>query len=329
LDKTSPGGNYFIATTVNDLEKWAAVHMDTTSFISKAALRLFRKPQLMPGKDKNYVFGYKEKKIGDYKVFSHQGVNEEPYITSTDPGYVVILLTNLSGDFYYYHERILLHLLGVQKPAFVNKAFNKEKVNYTPAQLQQFTGLYLDEDTVTFESFTSYRRELFELKVINDSLKMKYGNSILPLDYMAPGVFKDIEYPVYLEFVKEKSGNYKLLAHVHQNNKIYNLVKDTSSFWQPSNQQLQSFTGKYYSPHLDIYWTIVLSDNNKLIVKRANINDTELDPHMNKEFRIRIDKFLGDSFNSWIKFHVDEKGNVTHLIVHDSRLMGHRFDKVQ
>jgi CubicO group peptidase (beta-lactamase class C family) len=328
LDKTSPGGNYFIATTVNDLEKWAAVHRDTASFISKAASRLFMKPQFMPGKDKNYVFGYKEKKIGDYKVFAHQGVNEEPYVTRADPGYVVILLTNSSGDSYSYHEQILSYLLEVKKPAFVNKTFKKEKIKFTPAQLQQFTGTYLDEDTITFESFTSYRRELFELKVINDSLKMKYGNTILPLDYIAPGVFKDVEYPVYLEFVKEKSGNYKLLAHVHQNNKIYNLVKDTSHFWQPSNEQLQSFSGKYYSPHLGIYWTIVL-DENKLIVKRSNIADTELDPHINKTFRIRIDKFPGDSFNSWVKFHVDEKSNVTHLIVKDSRLMGHRFDKVQ
>jgi hypothetical protein len=70
-------------------------------------------------------------------------------------------------------------------------------------------------------------------------------------------------------------------------------------------------------------------DENKLIVKRSNIADTELDPHINKTFRIRIDKFPGDSFNSWVKFYVDEKSNVTHLIVKDSRLMGHRFDKVQ
>ena len=65
------------------------------------------------------------------------------------------------------------------------------------------------------------------------------------------------------------------------------------------------------------------------MVKRSNITDTELDPHINKEFRIRIDKFPGDSFNSWVKFHVDDKGNVTHLTVHDPRLMHHRFEKVE
>lgn len=65
------------------------------------------------------------------------------------------------------------------------------------------------------------------------------------------------------------------------------------------------------------------------MVKRSNIADTELDLHINKEFMIRIDKFLGDSFNSWVKFHVDDNGNVTHLTVHDPRLMHHKFDRVQ
>jgi hypothetical protein len=65
------------------------------------------------------------------------------------------------------------------------------------------------------------------------------------------------------------------------------------------------------------------------MVKRSNIADTELDPHINNEFRIRIEKFPGDSFNSWVKFWVDEERKVTHLTVHDPRLMHHRFDKVQ
>ncbi|HEU0111378.1 MAG TPA: serine hydrolase domain-containing protein, partial [Flavisolibacter sp.] len=80
-DKTSPGGNYYIATTVNDLEKWAVVHLDTASIISKAVTKLFRNPQLMPGRDKDYVFGFKEKKLGTHTIRTHQGVNECTYIS--------------------------------------------------------------------------------------------------------------------------------------------------------------------------------------------------------------------------------------------------------
>jgi hypothetical protein len=224
---------------------------------------------------------------------------------------------------------ILSYLLGINKPPFSNKVFKKEKVHYRPEDLKRFTGVYIEEDTVTYESFTSKRTEAFELLLVNDSLRLKFGNDIFPLEYISWGVFKDLDYPSYLEFSKKKEDSNKLWEHIQQDNRIITLLKDKAHYWQPSKAQLSSYTGKYYSPHLDIYWTIVMDESNKLVVKRSNIRDTELDPHINKEFRIRIDKFQGDSFNSWVKFHVDEKGKVTHLTVHDPRLMHHRFDKVQ
>ena len=328
-DKTSPGGNYYIATTVNDLEKWAIAHLDSLSIISKAASKLFWNSQLMPGHDKNYVFGYKEKKLGIDKILTHQGVNERTYISRVkNKGLTTILLSNRAGATFPYHEVVLSNLLKINKP-FSNQSFKKENVQYSSQELKQFAGIYIEEDTVTYESFTNKRTEAFELLIENDSLKMKWGNEIFPLEYISWGVFKDLDYPAYLEFIKESSSSLKLKAHIHQNNKIINLLKDKEQFWQPTREQLKSYTGKYYSPHLDIYWTIVMDKKNKVIVKRSNIADTELDPHINKTFRIRIDKFPGDSFNSWVKFHVDESGKVTHLTVHDSRLMGHRFDKVQ
>lgn len=328
-DKTSPGGNYYIATSVNDLEKWAAAH-DTASAIAKAAAQLFVDPQLMPGNDKSYVFGYKVKRLGNYETFTHQGVSESTYISKVkEKRLTVILLSNSSGATYPYHDAALSYLLDIKKPPFVNKFFKKEKVQYTSAQLQNFTGTYIDVDTVTYESFTKKRNDFLQLLVINDSLKMKFGNDIFPLEYIAPGVFKDVEFPSYLEFSLVKGDSNKLLAHVHQNNKVHNLVKDTSTFWQPSEAQLKSFTGKYYSSHLDFYWTILLNKEGRLIVKRATIADTRLDPHINGIFRIQIEKFEGDSFGSNVTFHTDKKGNTTHLTVHDSRLMHHRFDKVE
>lgn len=329
-DKTSPGGNYYIASSVNDLEKWAIAHEDSTSTIAKAAERLFKEPQLMPGKDKNYVFGYKIKTVGNYEIFTHQGVSERTYIsTIKEKRLTIILLSNTSGETYPYHEAILSYLLDKKKPSFVNKSFRKEKVQYTNAQLQKYTGIYVDEDAVTYESFTTKRNELLSLLVINDSLKIKFGNDIIPLEYIAPGVFKDVEFPTYLEFSAVNGDSNKLRAHINQNNSILNLVKDTATYWQPLKTQLKSITGSYYSPHLDFYWTIILNKEGKLIVKRATIADTPLEPRINGEFRMLIEKFEGDSYNSYVTFHADEKGNITHLTVHDSRLMHHRFDKLQ
>ncbi|SDB58378.1 CubicO group peptidase, beta-lactamase class C family [Flavobacteriaceae bacterium MAR_2010_188] len=328
-DKTSPGGNYYIATTVNDLEKWAAAHADSTSFISNAVKSLFVNPQLMPGRDKDYVFGYTEKSLGNNEIYVHQGVSDHSYLSSVkNKGITVILLSNETGATFPYHEKILSHLLDIKQPPFSNKLFKKEKVQYSFEDLKQFTGIYLEEDSVTYESFTEKRTEVFELLIDNDSLKMKWGNEIFPLEYISWGVFKDVEYPSYIEFSPDKADNNKAWAHIHQNNQIINLIKNQAQFWQPTTGQLKSFEGKYYSPHLDNYWTIVLNEKNNLIVKRSNIADTELEPHINEEFRMWIDKFPGDSFSSWVKFHIDNNGKTTHLTVHDSRLMHHRFDKL-
>lgn len=329
-DKTSPGGNYYIATTVSDLEKWANAHADASSVIAKATNRLFKNPQLMPGKDKDYVFGFKEKTLGDYTISAHQGVSEHTYISRVkNKDITVILLSNNTGAYFPYHETIISYLLGIKKLPFSNKFFKKEKVEYARDDLQKFTGVYIEEDTVTYESFTKKRRDICELLIDNDSLKMKFGKDIFPLEYISWGVFKDLEYPSYLEISQKNKGANKARAHIHQDNKIINLIKDDAKYWNPTKEQLQAFAGKYYSPHLDIYWDVVKNQNDRLIIKRSNITDTELDPNINEEFRIWIDKFPGDSFSSQVKFHFDDNKKVSHLTVHDSRLMHHRFDKVK
>ena len=62
-DKTSPGGNYHILTSANDLEKWAAAFADKNSFITKASDRLKKNARPIPVlKETSYVYGHKLKK---------------------------------------------------------------------------------------------------------------------------------------------------------------------------------------------------------------------------------------------------------------------------
>jgi hypothetical protein len=81
MDKTSPGGNYYVLTSANDLEKWAAAHADSNSIISWAVQRLKRDARpmpVMPGT--NYVFGHKLKRIDRYDVIAHMGVTGLTYM---------------------------------------------------------------------------------------------------------------------------------------------------------------------------------------------------------------------------------------------------------
>ena len=327
--KTSPGGNYYIATSVNDLEKWVLAHKNAASFIAKATASLFQDAQLMPGSDKNYVFGYKIKSLGTHEVFTHQGAGNHTYISRTkNPDFTVILLSNSLGEPYPFHESVLAYLLNYEKPVFKNKQFNSEKVQYSLEELRQFTGNFLNADTVTYESFVKNRRDEVTFVIHNDSLKLKDNDVLISLEYVSSGVFKDVDYPTYFEFTR--SGNdYKAQAHSHGKNSVITLIRDTSKKWQPSLLQLQSYTGKYYSPHLDFYWTIELGEDNRLIIKRPTIRDTELQPDTNREFKFNIENYSDTSFPAWLKFYADASGRVTHFMVHHARLMGHKFDKVR
>lgn len=71
-DKTSPGGNYHILTSANDLEKWAAAFADKNSFITKASERLRKNARPIPVlKETSYVHGHKLKKLGAHEIVMH------------------------------------------------------------------------------------------------------------------------------------------------------------------------------------------------------------------------------------------------------------------
>jgi len=93
--------------------------------------------------------------------------------------------------------------------------------------------------------------------------------------------------------------------------------------------QLQKFTGKYYSKHLDFYWTIVMDEEGNLIVKRPTIANKVLEPFYNNEFRLVIEFRENEESRVWIKFEYDATGKVSGFNVQNSRLMHHRFDKME
>ncbi len=82
-DKTSPGGNYWILTCANDLEKWAAAHADENSFIAKAISRLKQQARPIPvlKNGTNYVFGHKIKEFVNSVVIKHEGVSGYSFLT--------------------------------------------------------------------------------------------------------------------------------------------------------------------------------------------------------------------------------------------------------
>ncbi len=326
-DKRSPGGNYHIITTANDLEKWAAAHNNPESDIAKAKKRLLEKAMLMPGGSKDYTFGYKITEAGGNSTIFHQGVGGDTYLSRVKD-LSIITVGNANSFNMEYHKQIWNYLLKTTAKPFINKKFIRTPVTYSQEELKAFTGTYIDEDTTTFESFTKGRKNIVHFTIVNDSLKWHYSNGEMhPLVYITDRVFKHPDFDTYIEFLPTPQG-YKLRTHVYPINKVFNHIKDDVVLWQPTKETLATFTGKYYSKHLDFYWTIVQDEQGKLVIKRPTIADKYLDPVSENKFLLVFDNFAWAPQESWVQFHKDAQGKVTHLTVFHARLMHHRFDKV-
>lgn len=333
-DKTSPGGNYFIATSAAYLEKWAIQFANPGSFASKAIAYLKKDAALMPGKGKNYVFGIKENDEDGYLLQLHQGVNDRPYLSSVPTkGYSVIVLGNSSANYVQFHQTIMNWLMGLKKPGFKSKQFAKAPVKYTQADMEQLAGRYFDADTMGFESFSKDRKKLLQLVIHHDSLKWQLDkNTLITLEPFAPFVFKDTDYEAYLEFVLPETKNDVIQMNTHAllQNKVYHYVKDTTVLWVPSREQLSTYTGKYYSPHLDFYWTLLIDEAGELQLKRPTIADAKLAPETEDVFTLMVEKYANtEPFEVFVSFHRDNAGQITHFTVSAPRLMHLQFDKQQ
>ena len=334
-EKTSPGGNYHIATCANDLEHWAAAHADRNSAIAKAVERLMTNATEIPlfnKADKHYTFGITIKNENGLTTIAHEGVNNQAYLSYIASKKIAVILVS-NGELIYenYHKAIRQFLLKTSDKSLVNKKFISSPVRYSPEELKAFTGRYIDEDTVSFESYTRHEKNILHYILEHDSLKVKQDDgSVIPLEYISKNVFKAVGFDAYFEFIPTTNG-YILKTHVYPALKVYTHIKADIVSWNPSKDQLASFAGKYYSKHLDYYWTITEDGVGNLVIKRPTIADTKIIPERQNTFLIKIEEFEHREAptTGWIRFHANNSGAVTHLTVSHPRLIHHRFDKIQ
>jgi hypothetical protein len=55
---------------------------------------------------------------------------------------------------------------------------------------------------------------------------------------------------------------------LHQNGKVRaNRIMEVQ--WQPSEEEITSYTGKYFSEELESYYTVTLNDDKKLVLRHG------------------------------------------------------------
>ena len=327
-DKSSPGGNYYMATTANDVQLWAAAMADSSSEIAKAVELLKSRGTLLPGKTGHYSFGQTISKINGSTVIRHEGVNGHVYLTRIpEKGMAIVTVGNFLEGFGFENDELLDYLLNVPK-ATAPTVFLTQAITVASKELEQYAGRYVWENQASWES-NSGQRKTTDFYVENGVLMGDFGWQVFPLRPVGEGIFYwEDDYGVQLEFSQPTpSSPIQLLMRFSDGWPSNQLQKEAAERWTPSLEALQSFTGTYHSQHLDYFWTIKLSEAGKLTLHRPTMPDRTLEPDRDGEFILKIDKYPGMSYDAWVRFHLDRAGEISHLTVWHPRLMNHRFDK--
>jgi CubicO group peptidase (beta-lactamase class C family) len=330
-DKTSPGGNYFVLTSANDLEKWAAAHADPKSFVFAALDRLKQNARpipVMPGT--NYVFGHKFRKIGNSDAIVHMGVNELPYIAYVpSKNLTVILWSNLFLSRWNLMEQVLSAALNMKIPVAVKPDLSRQRIDVNPEELKIFAGTYKWNVPLTYQSYLP-RKRFSKFMAEEGLLKVLYrgsGEDTLDLVPVEKNTFRDPEYPDVFVF-SQTHPDYAVKATLYTYDGDTIIMEKIQTVKPNLNrEQLQKLTGKYYSRHLDFYWTLVLNEKDQLVVKRPTIADKIIEPSADGEFQL-VMEFGTQISEGWIRFYYSGNGDISHFTVSNPRLMGHRFDKV-
>lgn len=291
-DKTSPGGNYHILTSANDLEKWAAAQNDSNSSVSKAVLRLKQNARpipVLPGTD--YVFGQKLKQIGKHETIVHEGVSGWRYLSRVpDAKLSIICLGNDLGGYADKVTALLENILQIKKTNASLQKFPSRALPTKHDDLLKYAGTYRKLNQLTFQSDVAPK--LYEVyKVIGDSLYYEFSSTeAIGLLKVGDNIFKDPDYPVWFVFTQtHPDAAMEVTVHEQGNNpQIWKSKKETITKTNYSKEQLQNLTGTYYSKHLDFYWRIVMDEQGRLVVKRPTISDKFLEPFYDDEFRLII-----------------------------------------
>ena len=332
VQKTSPGGNYFILTCADDLAKWSAAISDPGSEFNAALKKLLANVRMIPGKKNHFVTGHSLDTINGHVVIIHEGVNGENYLSRIPlKGLAVITFGNIDGDGFSQQNKLLSdYVLQVKMAPFIKPVFAKKPITVTETELKRYEGRYRWLNQVSWESYNE-KRKTSDLFVEDGKLKFRYsGTYIIELIPVGKNLFYyEDGFGMEIKFIRPEGNAPMRIKVAFDDGFPGEAMEKEAGTWPPSLEELKKITGSYYSKHLEYFWNFELNEQGKMVLKRATMPDATIEPDGENQFHYIAEKGPGDGFDQWILFNKDAQGKITGLTVWSSRVMHHRFDKVK
>lgn len=329
--KLSPGGNYRMVTSAEDLEKWARAADDPTSVVAKAYSKLYKNGRPMPmfSPEKHYPFGHEMRTLNGTEVIYHGGVGDSYYMVRIPSRQISVIGLGNGYNFIRPTMQLAESLLPAapesRKP---QRFFPAAPVKVNKEEMLAYTGRYYDQQVGYNSHIPSIR--FFDLKLEGDQLKF-YPDSAgepIPIAPFGNGYFKDIEEDAKIQFSKPSSASpMKMEVWLGDKETVHHYVRKEDNV-KADRIYLEQFTGQFHSPHLDYYLRIVMNGEGQLIIKRPTVPDTFLEPDSRDRFLVE-QKNGSYSVYMIATFTRNKKGAIDGFSLRDSRMMHHRFDKVK
>ena len=332
VQKTSPGGNYFILTCADDLAKWSAAVGDRGSEFNAAFKKLLANVRMIPGKKNHYVTGHSLDTLSGHMMVIHEGVNGENYLSRIpSKGLAIITFGNIDGDGFSEQNKLLRdYVMQVKKPPFTKPVFAKKPITITEAELKRYEGRYRWLNQMSWKSYNE-KRKTSDLFVEDGKLKFRYsGTYIIELIPVGKNLFYyEDGFGMEIKFIRPEGNAPMRIKVAFDDGFPGEAMEKEAGTWPPSLEELKKITGSYYSKHLEYFWNFELNEQGKMVLKRATMPDAIIEPDGENQFHYIAEKGPGDGFDQWILFNKDAQGKITGLTVWSSRVMHHRFDKVK
>ena len=325
--KTSPGGNYRMVTTAEDLEKWAIALEDSSTILAKAFTRLYKQARVIPvlSPEKHYVFGHEWHTLNNVDLIKHGGVNLDFYMFRIPSQNISVIGLGNSWNGMSMAMQLADSLLpGKVITTVIPPKFPANPVTIDKSILASYAGRYF----VGVNSHSSHVSKIryYDVKEEGGQLNFYFtAAESFPITPYGKYLFKDTVDNVPMHFTQAHPDSSMQLQAWTPDGKMLVLYKEKNKP-KVTTAYLQRFTGHYYSKHLDYYCRVLLNGKGQLILTRPTVSDVILDPYGENRFLFEMD-VGGDIFNVVAIFTKNKKGEVNGIDMQHIRMMHHRFDK--